>query len=72
MPKHGDWEWDELLTAQEVADLAGVHLKTFRRWLREGEGPTETRLGPNTQRFASSDVQRWLTRRKVDAADRVA
>lgn len=57
-------EWDELLTAQEVADLVRVHVKTFRRWCSEGTGPRVTSLG-GVDRYATSDVQAWIRERKT-------
>lgn len=49
----------ELLTAQEVADIARVHYRTFRRWCKDGDGPRATTLG-GVERFARADVEAWL------------
>jgi predicted DNA-binding transcriptional regulator AlpA len=49
-----------LLTAQEVADRARVHVVTFYRWCRAGMGPRVTRLGGATDRYDRRDVQAWL------------
>lgn len=59
-------QWDALLTAQEVATLARVHINTFRRWCSTGQGPVETRLG-HVQRYAESDVRRWIASRQSRA-----
>ena len=61
------FEWDNLLTAQEVAAIARVHIETYRKWCREGKGPRETRLGSVT-RYAESDVRRWIEAKKEDPA----
>jgi predicted DNA-binding transcriptional regulator AlpA len=61
--RQDSYEWDRLLTAQEVAAIARVHKDTFHRWCREGKGPPETRLG-NVGRYAESDVRRWIEARR--------
>lgn len=61
--KSDAYEWDQLLTAQEVADLVRVHVVTFRHWCRRGQGPRETRLG-SVARYAESDVRRWVQSRQ--------
>lgn len=61
--RHDPFEWDQLLTAQEVAAIARVHIVTFYRWTAAGKGPRETRLGTVT-RYAESDVKRWIEARK--------
>jgi predicted site-specific integrase-resolvase len=54
---------DELLTAQETAELLRVAVVTLRRWRREGRGPpflwTEGR-----PRYRRGDVLAWLRRRR--------
>lgn len=63
-----DKAWDALLTAQEVADLVRVHVDTYTRWCRRGEGPRETVLG-HVKRYAESDVRRWIASRQERAED---
>jgi predicted DNA-binding transcriptional regulator AlpA len=64
--------WDNMLSAQEVASIARVHVKTFHRWCHEGSGPTATLLG-GAVRYAASDVRTWIESRKVSSsAERVA
>lgn len=64
-------EWDALMTAQEVADLIRVHVYTFQRWCRQGQGPAETRLG-QVRRYAEGDVKRWLQARQRVSREEVA
>lgn len=64
MPRQDEYQWDALLTAQEVAARVRVHIDTFQRWCRRGEGPRETRLG-EVRRYAESDVRAWLASRQV-------
>lgn len=62
------YEWDQLLTAQEVASLARVHVESFHRWCRQGLGPTATRIG-KVARYAESDVRRWIASRQTERED---
>jgi hypothetical protein len=56
-------KWDDLLTAQEVADLVRVHLVTFRKWCLAGKGPVCTDLH-GQKRYARSAVLSWLQSRQ--------
>jgi predicted DNA-binding transcriptional regulator AlpA len=68
-----DEGWDKLLSAQEVASMLRVHVETFHRWCRAGQGPVATVLGGGTPRYAASDVRTWLASSKVSSsAERVA
>lgn len=58
--------WVELLTAKEVADIARVHIVTFRKWCRDGKGPVCTDLH-GQKRFTRSAVQIWLDQRRENA-----
>jgi len=69
--REGSVEWDNLLTAQEVAAIARVHIVTFYRWQKAGQGPRETRLGTVT-RYAESDVRQWIESRKEQSGSEVA
>ena len=44
-----------LLTRAEVADLLGVSA----HWLRRGNGPKRTKLGPRTIRYHRADVEAY-------------
>lgn len=55
-------QYEELLTAQEVAAIARVHVRTFYRWCRSGAGPDETVMGGSV-RYRESDVRAWMERR---------
>ena len=65
-PSKPAFQWDELMTAQEVADRVRVHVKTFRRWCLDGAGPVATMLG-GVDRYAKSDVAAWLESKKRTA-----
>lgn len=62
------YEWDQLLTAKEVAALVRVHIVTFYRWCREGHGPREVKLG-DVIRYAESDVRRWVASRQGERGE---
>jgi predicted DNA-binding transcriptional regulator AlpA len=62
------FEWDEMLTPQQVADLVGISLRTFQRWCAAGEGPVVTDLS-GWPRYAASDVKGWLESRKRHVDD---
>ena len=50
-----------LLTAQDVAGMAGCHVQTLRRWVKAGSIPLEPIPGPKCpQLFRPADVARWL------------
>ncbi len=63
-PSKPVFDWADLLTAKEVAEIARVHVNTLRRWVAEGDGPVVTLLRPGEQRFSRADVYEWLTSRK--------
>ena len=71
MQQEGRVQFDTLLTAQEVASLMRVHLRTFQRWCRDGQGPREVRLG-NVYRYAEGDVRSWIATRQVERDEDVA
>lgn len=62
------FEWDEMLTPQQVADLVGVSLRTFQRWCAADAGPVVTNLS-GWPRYAASDVKAWLESRKSYGTD---
>lgn len=52
---------DRLLTAQQVADLLGVHRNTLRNWEKRGEGPPMLRLcGGRVIRYDPEALAEWL------------
>ncbi len=57
---------DPLMTAAEVASLCRVHIVTFQRWCRAGEGPALTLLPGNEHRYATSDVESWRASRRKE------
>jgi excisionase family DNA binding protein len=54
---------ERFLTAREVAERLGVHVKTVLRYVRTAGLPV-CRLPGNDLRFAWPEVSRWLTERK--------
>lgn len=50
----------ELLGLSEVADQAGVHYRTVRRWISNGELPA-TRVGRKLLKVKQSDLDKFLT-----------
>jgi predicted DNA-binding transcriptional regulator AlpA len=60
-----DGEW---LSTEEVAKLLGVDPSTIRRWrtARPAQGPPFVRLSSRVTVYGTSDVRRWLERRRTD------
>jgi excisionase family DNA binding protein len=58
-------EPDEILTAQETADLLRVPLATLCRWCSTGTGPPYYRLG-RYSRWRRSEVFTWLEAQRAD------
>ena len=60
-----DGEW---LSTEEVAKLLGVDPSTIRRWrtARPTQGPPFVRLSSRVTVYSTSDVRRWLERRRID------
>lgn len=52
---------DQLLTAQELADLARVPLSTVYRWNHTRSGPRVIHVGKHA-RYRRADVEAWLER----------
>ncbi|MGH2690325.1 MAG: helix-turn-helix transcriptional regulator [Actinomycetota bacterium] len=57
----------QFLSAQEVAGLFQVPLKTIYQWRYLGEGPPSVRIGRHL-RFDPADVARWVQDRKALSA----
>jgi len=54
---------DRLLNLKEVSEIAGVSIRTLRRWLAENQCPIPfSRVGPRILRARESDVRDWLAK----------
>lgn len=63
---------DDFLNAKELASLIHVDPSTLRRW-RNAEppaGPPFTRLSPGVVVYSAADVRHWISRGRVDPAER--
>jgi excisionase family DNA binding protein len=56
-----------MLSAQEVAGLFQVPLKTIYQWRYLGDGPPSVKIGRHL-RFDPDDVARWVQERKALSA----
>ncbi len=54
------------LNQPAVADLAGVSLRTFQRWIQRGLCPPYVRTPGGFYRFDRGDVVAWLAAMRVD------
>jgi len=52
---------NDMLTLDEIAEVAKVTKPTLRRWLRMGLMPSPVRLGPRSLRFRRADIDNWLS-----------
>jgi len=52
----------QLLTARQVANELGVHVKTILAWVQRGELPA-FRLPGGAIRFRATDLEAWLEER---------
>jgi excisionase family DNA binding protein len=52
---------DDLLTTNEVAELARVSRQTVWRWAEDGVLPTAVELPSGHRRFRRSDVEKLIT-----------
>lgn len=61
---------DELLTADDVAQLLGVEVQSVYRWASDGCGPRRVKLGggDGPVRYRRGDVREWIASRTVDPA----
>ena len=56
----------EFMTAQEVSDLVGVHVKTIRRWTRLGLFPHVVLPGKgHDYRYLRTSVTEWARKREL-------
>jgi predicted DNA-binding transcriptional regulator AlpA len=58
---------DELLSMEEVADVARVPVATLRYWRHLGTGPRSFRIGRSV-RYWRTEVFAWLTTRQIATA----
>lgn len=56
---------NRLLTAEELAEVTGVPIKSVRQWASKGTGPRRLRVGKYV-RYRASDVRIWLDSQYVD------
>jgi excisionase family DNA binding protein len=54
------WRLPRRLTQREVADLAGVEVRTVRRWVASGLLKQETPKGTRIARYRLEEVERFL------------
>ena len=68
VPSGGDLLDGEWLSTEELATLLGVDPSTIRRWrtARPTQGPPFVRLSSRVTVYSTSDVRRWLERRRID------
>jgi len=57
-----------LLRRRDVAELAGLCLRTIERMDLEGQGPRQTRIGRSV-RYHPADVAEWLRARRRSTSD---
>ena len=58
-----------LLSAQDVAALLQVPVKTIYQWRSQGDGPAHIKVGRHL-RFDPEDVALWIEGRKAQSAIR--
>jgi predicted DNA-binding transcriptional regulator AlpA len=57
---------EKLLDEKQLAGLLGVSTGTLRYWRVHRLGPPYRKVGSQLVRYSPSDVQTWLSTRKVD------
>ena len=57
---------DPLLTAEQVAEILGLSVKTIYNMRLRGEGPTAHKWGGRSGplRYQRADVEKWLERNR--------
>lgn len=58
---------DELMTANEVADVLGLSTGTLANWRSLGIGPTYLKLGGRV-RYRASNVNAWVSSQENETA----
>ena len=56
---------DQRLTSVEAAKIIGVSVCTLRNWRHQRKGPTFYQISRSLIFYARSDVNHWLTNRRV-------
>ena len=56
------------LSDKDVAALADISRNRVWAWVRIGNLPRPTKLGPNTSRWHMDDIRRWEEERREEAA----
>jgi predicted DNA-binding transcriptional regulator AlpA len=54
---------DYVLTASQTAKLLGVHIRSLRRLVYNGEAPERVKLTTRRYGFRASAIERWLAER---------
>jgi prophage regulatory protein len=57
--------------AVDLAERYQVHVVTIWKWLRSGNLPPSTRLGPNTVAWRSDHIEAWETERSSNEVARL-
>ena len=61
----------ELMSREDIADVAGVHVNTVDNWRRNDPTfPTATRLGPRLVRWPAEKIDAWFDGRDLGCARR--
>jgi predicted DNA-binding transcriptional regulator AlpA len=56
---------DSLLTAQDVARVAGLSLETLAQWRSQLKGIPFVKLSRNVVRYRQADLDSWIEERTV-------
>jgi len=60
IPNLAEMPGDALMTLKQVAALSSFTEQAFKKWAREGRGPTITRV-EGRPRYRVADVRRWIS-----------
>lgn len=52
-------QYDRLLRIEDVAEMTGIPVATWRHWRATGSGPRSARLGRRVV-YRERDVQAWI------------
>lgn len=53
-----------LLTYEDLAEIAGVHVNTIRGWKRSGVLPPPVRISHNTVGWTVEEIRGWMASRR--------
>ncbi len=67
MTEQGNQQTDPLLSLAAIARLLNVNRQTLWRWRKNPalDFPQPYQLAPNTPRWRSADLERWLASRRT-------